>query len=137
MLEKHEIQLWMFKNMPRPKTKKTTKLPGTFGHQLMTCRKRRGYTQGELADMVGVSQRVISYYENESKHPPSTILIKLAEALGVSCDTLLGRKNGKGEILEKDTILAKKFIEAEELPSAERKTIVSVIDAMLAKHQNS
>ena len=119
--------------MPRPKTTITTKIPGSFGYQLMKHRKKRGLTQAELAEMVEVSQRVISYYENESKHPPSTILIKLAEILGVSCDVLLGRKNDRGQIINHDTVLAKKFIEAENLPSSERKTIISVIDAILAK----
>ena len=120
--------------MPRPRTKHATKAPGSLGHHLMDCRKSRGLTQGELAKMVGVSQRVISYYENESKHPPSTILAKLAETLGVSCDTLLGLKDDRAKITGRDTILARKFLEAENLPPSERKTIVQVIDALVVKH---
>ena len=121
--------------MPRARTKPPTKVPGSFGHQLLRCRKSRGLTQEELAKLVDVSQRVISYYENESQHPPSTILKKLAEALGVSSDTLLGLEDSREEIIQRDTLLAKKFLEAENLPASERKTIIQVIDAVLSKNE--
>lgn len=121
--------------MPRARTKPPTKIPGSFGYQLLRCRKVRGLTQVELAELVGVSQRVISYYENESQYPPSTILKKLAEALGVSSDTLLGLEDPREEITQRDTLLAKKFLEAENLPVSERKTIIQVIDAVLSKNE--
>ena len=86
--------------MPRPKTKAVTKTPDSFGYQLMKYRKLKGVTQSDLASAIGVSQRVISYYENESSHPPSTILVKLTEILGISSDTLLGISDPREEIIE-------------------------------------
>ena len=37
--------------------------------------------------------------------------------------------------MKRDTLLARKFLEAENLPPADRKTILQVVDAMLTKHQ--
>lgn len=119
--------------MPRKRTKPDTKIAGKFGYQLMAYRKKRGMTQAELANAVGVSQRVISYYENESQHPPSTILVKLAETLSVSTDVLLCIEEAREELMKHDTALARKFIEAENLPASDRKTIIQVVDAMIAK----
>jgi len=99
----------------------------------MKYRKARGMTQEELGQAVGVTQRAISYYENESQHPPSTILVKLAETLGVSADTLLCIDDAREALAQRDTLLARKFLEAEELPPADRKTVIQVIDALIAK----
>jgi DNA modification methylase/DNA-binding XRE family transcriptional regulator len=60
-----------------------------FGVRLSTLRKAAGLTQEKLAHAVGVSRRVIAYYEGETQHPPTTILPRLSRALGVSADKLL------------------------------------------------
>ncbi len=63
-----------------------------FGKQLRELRRRQGLTQKELGDLVGVSLRVIFYYENETEYPPSHILEGLSKTLKVSTDGLLGIK---------------------------------------------
>ena len=65
-----------------------------FGDRLVALRKTTGFTQQELAQKLGVSRRMIAYYEGETEHPPTTILPRLAQALGVSADELL---NGGGQ----------------------------------------
>ncbi len=74
--------------MPKQKIENLT----DFGKRLVKLRKAAGYTQTELAGELGVSQRMISYYEGHSEFPPSSLLPKLAELLGVSTDELLGIK---------------------------------------------
>ena len=68
--------------------KSTTDISG-FGARLVELRKVAGFTQLELAQTLGVSRRMIAYYEGETEHPPTTILPRLAHALGVSTDELL------------------------------------------------
>ncbi len=70
----------------------TTDISG-FGNRLVALRKAAGFTQQELSHKLGVSRRMIAYYEGETEHPPTTILPRLAQALGVSADELL---NGSG-----------------------------------------
>ncbi len=60
-----------------------------IGTRLVAFRRAAGFTQSQLADRIGVSRRRISYYERETEHPPTTILPKLAVALGVSTDEIL------------------------------------------------
>ena len=61
-----------------------------FGKRLFALRKMRGLTQVQLAEALGTTQRVISYYETEAELPPSTAIIPLARVLDVSTDELLG-----------------------------------------------
>ena len=63
-----------------------------FGKRLVSIRKSRGITQTELGSRVGVSKRVIAYYEDENAQPPGAMLVDLAHALSVSTDELLGVK---------------------------------------------
>jgi hypothetical protein len=65
------------------------------------------------------------------------MLSKLAEAFGVSVDDLVAIADPRQELMKRDTILARKFLEAENLPPSDRKTILQIIDALLAKHNAS
>lgn len=49
--------------------------------QILTMRKQRGLTQGELADKVGTTQAVISRLENVSVKPSLDTIVRIAEAL--------------------------------------------------------
>jgi transcriptional regulator with XRE-family HTH domain len=61
-----------------------------FGTRLAELRKAAGYTQVELADALGMSQRMIAYYESIEDNPLAKILRLLAQTLRVSTDELLG-----------------------------------------------
>jgi len=70
--------------------KKTMSAAGNFGARLVELRKAAGYTQGELAAELGVTRRMVAYYEGETEHPPANLLPGLAKALGVTIEQLLG-----------------------------------------------
>ena len=57
-------------------------------NRLREARVAKGWTQAELAAQVGVSRKTINTVENRVFTPSATLAIKLAEALGVSVETL-------------------------------------------------
>ena len=61
-----------------------------FGNTLKRLRTESGYTQQQLADRLGVTKSVVSYYELQERYPSPDILIKLASIFHVSTDYLLG-----------------------------------------------
>lgn len=61
-----------------------------FGERLRTLRKQRNLTQKQLAELVGVQNSIISFYEVGDRMPSPEMLVKLAAALRVSADYLLG-----------------------------------------------
>lgn len=62
----------------------------SFPQNLAFYRAQRNLTQRELADLIGVSWSQISRYESGIVKPRLGSLLKLADALGVSRETLLG-----------------------------------------------
>lgn len=52
-------------------------------------RIERGLTQPQLAKMVGVTNAVISFWENNINEPKATYVKKLAMCLNVTADYLL------------------------------------------------
>lgn len=66
-----------------------------FSSILKQLRKNRALTQKELGDRIGLSKAVVSKYENGMGYPTFDVLIRIASFFGVTCDYLLGVKNGK------------------------------------------
>jgi transcriptional regulator with XRE-family HTH domain len=107
----------------------------TFGERLARLRKARGFSQTELGEMIGVSQRVMTYYECQSERPPAHLLPLLAEALAVSVDELLGLRPVKATPAPRNTRLWRKLREIEKLPPSDRKAVLKILDGLLARQK--
>lgn len=116
--------------MPKQKMEELT----DFGKRLVRLRKAAGYTQTELAEELGVSQRMISYYEGHSEFPPSPLLPKLAKLLGVTTDELLGLKP-MAKSKKPDTRLQRRVQQIEKLPARERRQLTQLIDTFIKASQ--
>jgi transcriptional regulator with XRE-family HTH domain len=105
-----------------------------FGERLERLRKAAGYSMREFAAEAGISPRMLFYYEKSGGLPAVDLAPRLAKVLGVSVEQLLGveeikrKRNGV-----RDTRLWRRFKAIEKLPPAERKPIIQVLDAFLAK----
>lgn len=66
-----------------------------FAANLRRIMRDRGMTQAELGRMVGISQGNVSMYVTGRREPRATYLLRIATALGVTTDELLGvKRNG-------------------------------------------
>lgn len=63
-----------------------------FAMRLTQLRKKKGYTQAQLADKIGVSNKSVSRWETGDGYPDVSVLPALADALSVSIDALLNEK---------------------------------------------
>ena len=61
-----------------------------FGAKLKDLRKQAGMTQQQLADKLGITKSVVSYYELSERTPSPEVLKELALIFRVSADYLLG-----------------------------------------------
>lgn len=61
-----------------------------FGKRLKKLRSDAGFTQQQLAERMGVTKSVVSFYELRERTPSPEIVIKLCEIFHVSADYLLG-----------------------------------------------
>ena len=65
----------------------------SFQERLRIIRKDKRLSQLKLANSIGVSQRVISDFENGTGLPSFKVLIALANYFDVSLDYLVGRSD--------------------------------------------
>lgn len=112
--------------------------PGStgFGARLARLRQERGITQVQLAQTLGTTQRAISYYENEAGYPPVDSIIRLADAMGISADELLGIRPGRTPTPRKDDNnpevrrLWKKFRQVTSLPEKDQRAVIRLINSL-------
>lgn len=60
-----------------------------IGKYIAMCRKKKGYTQQSLADILGVTNKAVSKWETGTGIPDISILPHLAETLNVTVDDIL------------------------------------------------
>ena len=61
-----------------------------LNQRIREVRQARGMSQVELAGLLGVTKQSVSNWENDNIQPSIEMLVKLAQALAVSTDYLLG-----------------------------------------------
>ncbi len=109
-----------------PRIAKTRTL---FAERLVHIRTTKGITQIELARLAGISPRAVAHYETVGRSPSPEVAVRLAKALKVSIDEIMGHKalSEKGPLVKNKRLL-KKMKELDELPTEDQKTILRMID---------
>ena len=99
-----------------------------FGDRLCKIRKARGITQQEFGDKIGVSKRVIAFYEGNREGPTPILLQKMASGLNVTVAHLLGKMPIQ-DIKETIKPSLRKYIDMlQNLPPKEMKVILHMIE---------
>jgi transcriptional regulator with XRE-family HTH domain len=107
-----------------------------FGARLASLRKAAGFTQIELAAELGVSQRMVAYYESPAATPPANLLPQIAAVLGVTIDELFGVGARKRLIKQDgDSRLRRRLLAIEKLDVTEKRQVLQVIDAFIERGQ--
>ena len=108
-----------------------------LGKQLAELRQAAGLTQMQLAEKVGVHHSNIAFWELSGTPPRGEVLPKMAYALGVSVDALLGVTPPKPKRQAAKGRLQLVFESAARLPRRQQEKIVEVVEAMVEKHSKA
>ena len=65
----------------------------TLSQNIKQFRTEKNLTQEQLGAMLGISGQAVSKWETSETYPDGAMLVPLAQALGVSLDSLFGNKN--------------------------------------------
>ena len=103
----------------------------TLGGRLARLRKEQGLTQIELGAKTDLSQVLISDYERGRLQPSPDTLIKMANALGVATDELLGLKGKPASGSKPSLKTLRRLKKIEELPPSQQKALFKTIDNFL------
>ena len=74
-----------------------------IGNNISALRKKKGITQEELANELGVSAQAVSKWENNSSCPDVSLLTEIADYFGVSVDANAKTSDDKKNIMIKVT----------------------------------
>ena len=99
-----------------------------IGEKILRLRKERGWSQQQLAKMIGTSGPIIGRYERGEMVPSVEVAKKLADA-DITLDYLVDDTGKLSEI--KDKAMLAKLNDLEHLDRQDRKTIVHVLDSLI------
>ncbi|MBQ8448099.1 MAG: helix-turn-helix transcriptional regulator [Clostridia bacterium] len=74
----------------------------SIGKNIAVYRKNKGLTQGELGELLGVTNQAVSKWEGEISMPDVMLLPEIAKVLDVTVDELYTLKESKPAALEGD-----------------------------------
>lgn len=109
-----------------------------YGEKLAQLRKSAGLSQYELADLVGVRQSNINFWEHSDKPPRSEVIPRLAEVLEVSVAELLDATPAETIINNRVGPVGKVrkvFEKVGKLPRNQQEKIVEVVEVFLSQYQ--
>ena len=69
-----------------------------FSSRLSALRRGRGLSQRQAAGDLGVSQALLSHYENGAREPGLAFVCRVCDYYGVTADYLLGRSAHPGDL---------------------------------------
>ena len=97
-----------------------------FGDNMMLIRKKKRLSQADLGKLIGTSGDVIGRYERGDIKPSIEVVQKIADALEVSIDYLVGKTS---ILLDKQTL--DRIENIAQLPEEKRSYVFELIDMCL------
>ncbi len=103
------------------------------GKKSTECKIVEGFTRKKLAEKIGTSGPIVGRYESGDMMPSIEIKSRIADALEVSLDFLVGNSS----ILVKDKNILNRIEDIAKLPSQKQGELFYVLDAYLRDYKTS
>lgn len=107
----------------------------TFAQRITAIRKENKWTQEKLGELVDMTQRSVAAWEAGTRQPSYSVLIDLADKLGVSVDYLLGRSDDpkiKEPAINDDELREYTYNRIKSLPLPVLWKVLDLVDAILS-----
>ena len=110
-----------------------------FAENVAKHRKKKGLSQYDLADLSGISRRMIGHYEREGMFPPADRLQALADSLEIPVYKLFKQPEidqaPDTDLADIDPRSVKKLRDILSLPADDRGDLYRILNKMLRKNQ--
>jgi transcriptional regulator with XRE-family HTH domain len=110
-----------------------------FAENVAKYRKKKGLSQYDLADLSGISRRMIGHYESEGIIPPADRLQALADSLEIPVYKLFKQpgtdQSPETDLADIDPRSVKKLRDILSLPADDRGDLYRILNKMLRKNQ--
>ncbi len=106
-----------------------------IGDKIKKAREAKGWSQKEVALNIIMDQSQYSKIENNKTDPHLSTIEKIADALEISLEQLFTAEQTFKDINSFDKSLVEKMQMVEQLEDIEKKSVYSIIDALVNKHK--
>jgi transcriptional regulator with XRE-family HTH domain len=103
----------------------------SVGQRIARIRKKRGYTQIELAERIGTIQALISDYERDKLPFNGEMAVRFALALEVTTAELLGLQPRAVRSRKPGRKILRRLEQIEKLPQAQQAILLKTIDTFI------
>lgn len=103
-----------------------------LGTRIATARKAQGMTQVQLADELGVAQQVVASYEVGRHRIPASFLPRLARALAITVEDLIGAEAQPARRGPAPKLL-QQIERIQRLPKPKQRFVMEMLDTVLAQ----
>jgi transcriptional regulator with XRE-family HTH domain len=107
--------------------------PMPIGDRIKQLRSELRLSQGDLAAKLGADAGQISRYENGHISPSADAIVRLAQALDVSCDYLLVDDAPRRPFKSSSDVLGDRLAGLSELSPDDLASLLNVLDALVTK----
>ena len=105
-------------------------------NNIRTRRRILGLTMKQLANIVGVTEAAISHYETGRREPDNDMLLRIANALGVTVDYLISNEESPDMVTaqekapEDDPLTEQIMAKARQMNEEELRQLLRIMDAV-------
>jgi transcriptional regulator with XRE-family HTH domain len=124
-------------NEDMPKGRPTDSPRTEFGSRLVELREKRGLTQSQVAENLGVSTRAYAFWERKPVALRAEQIARLADIFEVSADVLVGRDAPRPKRNGPKGKLEKLFDVARELPRGQQEKITAILEPFVNEHASA
>jgi len=121
-------------NVSEANRREPTEQTQRIAKRLATLRRQRAISQSDLCQRVGLTQSMMSRYENGERRIPAELLAEFAVAISVSADELLGLKKvaakNDQEMSDETKRLWKKFQQVSRLADQDQRAVMRLINSL-------
>ena len=104
--------------------------------RIRRLRQERKWTQGELAEKLGIQQKQISAYERGANNPSTEVLLKLATVFDVSLDYLAFDIEGQSSRVQvKDRELLRYFETIDAFGESDKKIVKDILGFVVKNYK--
>ena len=111
----------------------------TVGSRIARCRRDADLTQMQLADALGIPQPQLASYEVGRRRVPVSMLPRLARALEVPIEELIGEEGAAPALARRGPVsrVQQQLEQIQRLPKAQQRFVMQMLDTVLQRPAES
>ena len=102
-----------------------------LGARIADLRKEHGLTQTQLAEVLDLTQQMVASYEVGRRRVPVSLLPAIADALAVSVEQLIGKKDSAPAKRGPAPKLQQQIERIQRLPKSQQRFVMQMLDTVL------